>query len=110
MEDAKPAMINPMSIPIDRSLLAILYALLVYSAWLSLVGTAQNCERKAWAGLGDHLEEWTHEKKQAQNVLVQGECGGDVGHDPERGDLPKDQGEDRPRILERRVCSAKNHP
>lgn len=63
MEDAKPAMINPMSIPIDRSLLAILYALLVYSAWLSLVGTAQNCERKAWAGLGDHLEEWTHKKK-----------------------------------------------
>jgi len=103
MEDAKPAMINPMSIPIDRSLLATLYARSVYSAWLSWVGTAQNCGRKAWAGLGDHLEEWTHEKKQAQNVLVRGECGffreggGDVGHDPERGDLPKDQGEHRRR-------------
>jgi len=62
MEDAKPAMINPMSIPIDRSLLATLYALLVYSVWLLWVGTAHDCGRKAWASLGDHLEEWTYEK------------------------------------------------
>jgi len=42
-------------------------------------------------------------KKEAQNDLVQGnrgfswEGGGDMGHDPERGNLPKDQGEHRRR-------------
>mmetsp|Transcript_2736 Transcript_2736/g.2995 ORF Transcript_2736/g.2995 Transcript_2736/m.2995 type:complete len:89 (-) Transcript_2736:23-289(-) len=62
MDDAKPAMIKPMIIPINRSLLATFYALLVYSAWLSWVGMVHNCGRKARAGLGDHLEEWTYEK------------------------------------------------
>jgi len=41
----------------------LLHALGIFSM---VVRSAQNCGRKAWAGLGDYLEEWTHKKNKLE--------------------------------------------
>eukprot|EP00593_Proboscia_inermis_P002243 CAMPEP_0171292960 /NCGR_PEP_ID=MMETSP0816-20121228/981_1 /TAXON_ID=420281 /ORGANISM="Proboscia inermis, Strain CCAP1064/1" /LENGTH=156 /DNA_ID=CAMNT_0011763221 /DNA_START=54 /DNA_END=523 /DNA_ORIENTATION=- len=72
MEDAKPAMINPMSIPIERSLLATFYA-------LSDIQRGGRVGAELWkeglSGFGRSPRGMDSRKKQAQNVLVRGERG-----------------------------------